>query len=352
MLRDVILTIFCGLAALALYIHDYKLTLLLLLTGLLQYALYKQCGKWPLQRQQNYLAVQLIRGFVGGLAAVALIVAITAIGFSDAVIFAITVTIVCLPVSLWLNASPKKNRTKALLSEHNAIKVFRSSLATSASLLLLVLVMFAGLTWFHVAPAIQPIQVLLLGIAGLLPMQALRHDPAVHKLKALRPLDIDAAIYGRRALASYTLFGILTALAAYANYLFFFARHQLSPLYLDPTLPLYQQATTLTFTTLLLCSFIQILMERADKHDQFFTAHLHSNPRLVKAFGITLLAVAIIIYLPGLHSLFDFQALSLIDWLSAIFFASLYTLCRLLQRHTRKHTRHAVVRLHHETYSN
>jgi hypothetical protein len=54
------------------------------------------------------------------------------------------------------------------------------------------------------------------------------------------------------------------------------------------------------------------------------------------------------IYNPVIQPYFGAADLSVMDWLTAVFAALLYMLVRLFQRHTRKHTRKAVLALHHE----
>jgi hypothetical protein len=90
------------------------------------------------------------------------------------------------------------------------------------------------------------------------------------------------------------------------------------------------------------------MFERADVHDKFFTKYLWSNPRLLIALGVSLFLIGNVIYNPIVGPYFSSAPLDLMDWASAIMFAGLYMVIRLLQRHTRKHTRKAVVKLHKE----
>jgi magnesium-transporting ATPase (P-type) len=172
-------------------------------------------------------------------------------------------------------------------------------------------------------------------IAVLLPLGALRHEKN-HGKQILNGLG----------------FGIVAGAISYGNYLVFFARHSLSPHYLDPSLPLNHQATTLAMMTLILCFYLNVLFERAQAHDRFLTSHLWKNQHLLRMFGVSLVLILAIIYTPLLQKVFSTGALSPADWLTTFGAALLYALARLLQRHTRQHTRNAVIDLVYQMHAN
>jgi uncharacterized membrane protein len=77
---------------------------------------------------------------------------------------------------------------------------------------------------------------------------------------------------------------------------------------------------------------------------------LWSNKKLLLAFAVSFVLIGNIIYNPWVSPYFHAEALSFVDMLTAIAVAIIYALVRLSQRHTRKHTRHALFRDHdHET---
>jgi Ca2+-transporting ATPase len=200
----------------------------------------------------------------------------------------------------------------------NIRKAARCALTDNAGELFTVLIGLAGLTLFHVAPAITAIQILAIDVvAQILPITAL----------------------------GFVGFGLLASLLAYGNFLFFFVRHGLSPRYLPTTLPLYHQATTLTYLTLVLCLYIYLMFERSDAHEKFFTSYLWSNKKLLIAFALSFLLIGNIIYNPWVQPYFSAGPLTVLDWLTALLCAGLYMAFRLLQRHTRQHSHAAVLKL-------
>ena len=141
-------------------------------------------------------------------------------------------------------------------------------------------------------------------------------------------------------------FGLLAALLAYTNFLFYFARAGVPSSYVSTKNPYYFEACAIAVLTLLFCQFVTILFLRAHDHEQFFTPHLHRNKQLWQLLAVSLVVLVFICYVPPLRRTLGIGPISFIDWLWAIVFTGIYAGCRLLQRHTRKHARHAVLELH------
>jgi Ca2+-transporting ATPase len=233
------------------------------------------------------------------------------------------------------------------LTYQNIRKAARCVLTDNAGELLTVLIGLSATALFHVAPAITAIQILAIDIvAQILPLTALGWDQAQGKLMRQKPRNLDDHIINRTAVSGFIGFGLLAAVLSYSNYLLFFARHALSPRYIDATLPQYHQATTLTYLTLVLCLYVYMMFERSDAHDKFFSSYLWNNSKLMIAFGLSFFLILNLIYNPWVQPYFSTAALTFTDWLTALGAGTLYMLVRLLQRHTRKHTRHAVIKLH------
>ena len=58
------------------------------------------------------------------------------------------------------------------------------------------------------------------------------------------------------------------------------------------------------------------------------TKYIFSNPRLIASFGISLLFVMILVYVPVISNTFGFNSLSLIDWIIPISAALIYVVFR------------------------
>ncbi|MEO8105426.1 MAG: cation-transporting P-type ATPase [Candidatus Saccharibacteria bacterium] len=239
------------------------------------------------------------------------------------------------------------------LTFQNIKKAARCALTSNAAELITVLLGLAGLALLHIPPAITAIQILAIDIvAQILPVTALGWDKPLAQLMRVKPRNLHDHIINRRAISGFIGFGAVAAIISYANFALFFVRHHLSPAYIDPANPLYLEATTLTYVTLVLCLYVYLLFERADAHEKFFTNYLWSNKKLLGAFAISSLLIGGIIYTPFLHSYFGTANLGWGEWLTALLAAAAYVGLRLAQRHTRKHSRRAVLKLHRELHAN
>jgi Ca2+-transporting ATPase len=234
------------------------------------------------------------------------------------------------------------------LTFRNIRKAARCALTDNAGELFAILISLAGTTLFDVPMAITAIQILAIDIiAQMFPITALGWDTAQHSLMRDRPRRLQDHIINRPAVLEFVGFGLLSAGIAYANFLFFFERHGISPVHLDTHSNLYFKATILTYITIVLCQFINLMMVRSDEHESFFTRYIWSNKKLLIAFAISFFCIFNIMYNPVIRPYFGAGPLGIVDWFTAVSAAALYFVARILQRHTRKHTRKAVVSLHH-----
>jgi magnesium-transporting ATPase (P-type) len=147
------------------------------------------------------------------------------------------------------------------------------------------------------------------------------------------------------------IFSALAVAICYANYLLFFVRHSLSAAYIDNSHPAHLQAMTLTLLTLGLCQLTNLLLIRAEGHKKFFTSHLHNNQKLLQALAASALLVSAIIYAPLLQTMLGTAPLDASDISAALLSVGILVGARSLQRHTRSHTRHIILKLHQESGS-
>jgi Ca2+-transporting ATPase len=225
------------------------------------------------------------------------------------------------------------------LTFRNIKKAARCALTDNAGELITVLLGLGGLVLFHVAAAIAPIQILAIDVvAQILPITALGWDSAQHNLMTEKPRNLRDHIINPTAIRGFIGFGLLAAFFAYSNFLLFFARHNISPRYLNTGLPIYHQATTLTYLTLVLCLYVYLLFERTGTRERFFSRYLWSNKKLLIAFAGSFFLIGNIIYNPWVQPYFSAGSLTIIDWITALACASLYMIFRLVQRSARQYT--------------
>jgi Ca2+-transporting ATPase len=219
------------------------------------------------------------------------------------------------------------------LTFQNIKKAARCALTDNAGELIVILASLVGRIVFHVPAAITAIQILAIDvIAQMFPITALGWDQAQRSLMHDQPRKLRDHIVNPHSIREFIGYGMLSAGLAYANYLFFFARHGLNPSYFATANPLYAQATILTYLTVVLCQFMNLLLVRTDLQESFWTRYLWSNKKLLSAFAISFFCIANIMYNPWIRPYFGAGPLTLIDWLTAVACAGLYLSFRLVGR--------------------
>lgn len=233
------------------------------------------------------------------------------------------------------------------LTYQNIRKAARCALTDNAGELLAVLASLAGQALFHIPMAITAIQILAVDVvAQIAPITALGWDEAQRELMHDKPRRLKDHIITWHSATEFAGFGLLSAGLAYLNFLFYFVRNNTAIMNTNTSSKFYFSATILTYLTIVLCQFMNLLLVRSDENERFFTSYLWSNKKLLAAFGISFLCILNIIYNPLIQPYFHAGPLSITDWLYAILAAALYLAIRLLQRHTRKHSRKALLKQH------
>jgi Ca2+-transporting ATPase len=226
------------------------------------------------------------------------------------------------------------------LTFQNIKKAARCALTDNAGELLVILASLVARIVFHVPAAITAIQILAIDvIAQMFPITALGWDQAQRSLLHDQPRKLKDHIVNSHSVLEFIGFGALSATLAYGNYLFFFARRGLDPSYFSTSSHFYAQATILTYLTVVLCQFMNLLLVRTDEHESFWTRYLWSNKKLLGAFAISFFCIANIMYNPWIQPYFGAGPLTLVDWLTAMACAGLYLSIRLVGRQSHRQQR-------------
>lgn len=215
----------------------------------------------------------------------------------------------------------------------HALRAYSIKVTVLAELLLITISVAAHAAW-HIPLALLGLHTLVLSLLFLAPLYMLAYEPKPHYTK-----ETSTNIFG---------FSLLAAMLSYANFAFSFAREGLSSNYVSTNNPFYFKAAAIALLTLFLCQGLNLLLARVNHHGNVFTQHLLDNKDLLYAFGGSLVALSILIYIPALSHLLKLASLGFSDWIWALVAASIYLGVRLLQRHTRKHSRTEIIRLHHQ----
>ena len=211
----------------------------------------------------------------------------------------------------------------------NIHKAALSAINGNGGELFVVLISLVAQAVYHVPIAIGAVQILAVDlIAELFPIAAMGWDPAESDLMHEKPRNLKNHILNKSNIWDLIWSGALIGAFSYGNYLFFFARHHLSPVSFDKTTALYAAATTLTYVTICLCQFGSIMMRRVKPGHKLLTSYLWSNSKLFIAFGISITLMMILIYVPLIQKYFGTAGLHLGDWLCALAAAAIFVTIR------------------------
>ncbi len=233
------------------------------------------------------------------------------------------------------------------LTYRNIRKAARCALTDNAGELIAVLASLAGTALFHIPMAITAIQILAIDVvAQIAPITALGWDDAQRNLMHDKPRKLKDHIINWHTAAEFAGYGLLSAALAYLNFLFYFVRNDSPIVGVNIDSKFYFSATILTYITIVLCQFMNLLLVRSDESESLFTRYLWSNKKLLAAFAISFFCIFNIIYNPIIQPYFHAAPLSVTDWFYAILAAALYLSIRLFQRYTRTHSRNALLEKH------
>jgi len=215
-------------------------------------------------------------------------------------------------------------------------KILRCSVTDAIALLTVLIIGGLMSAFFNIPPAMLLVQLLaVVFLSQAYPISTLSHEKKKHKPRHHIQVKIETPAYGALA-------GMIT----YLSYLLFFGYNTLSPVFIDKTSELYQQATSVALLTLTLCLAINLFFIRADEHPRVLTNHLMQNQKLLIAFGVSFFVIINIIYNPWLQAVFSTEAIGIVEWSAAILCAGVYSVVRHAQRYTRKHSRQSLIDMH------
>jgi P-type Ca2+ transporter type 2C len=205
----------------------------------------------------------------------------------------------------------------------NIRKATLTCLSSNFAELIAVLISLAASAIWHIPPAITAIQILAIDlIAELFPIAALGWDEPESSLMHEQPRDPHDHIFNLSAVKDLLFTGALMGGLAYGNFLLFASRHQLAFKDIPTTGKLYAAATTLTYVTICMCQFANLLIRRVK--GRTLTRYMFSNRQLWIAFGISFFCILNIVYNPIIHKVFGTSYLSIVDWLFVLLAAVIF----------------------------
>ena len=166
--------------------------------------------------------------------------------------------------------------------------------------------------------AITPFQILAVDMIGeMWPLTALTWDPEKKDLMKEWPRDVADHVINKPIIIDLIISGILMWGVAFANYLLYIFFSGYSWAAFSANSINYATATSITYTSIVFCQFMNILSRRAGI-EPVFTPYIRSNKKLLMAFWISLSLIMVLIYAPVVQTYFSFGPMTLKDRLFPI----------------------------------
>jgi len=185
----------------------------------------------------------------------------------------------------------------------------------------------ASFTWLPIA--IGAVQILAIDLIWeMLPLIALTFDPANRGIMKEWPRKLWNHILDKKTIISLIVTWLYMGALAFTAYLAYGWLHGIKLREVGADSHRYRSATTVTYTTIILWQFFNILSVRAWNFRSLFTRYIFTNRRLLVSFVISLCLVAVVVYVPFVSKYFGFWPLALADWWISISAAIVYVLGR------------------------
>ena len=124
------------------------------------------------------------------------------------------------------------------------------------------------------------------------------------------PRDQDEHMVNKSTAVEVGFQGIFMGLLAFINY-YIFVSGKINGFSVDH--PLYARATTITYLTIVICQYINI-MSRRYKFVSLFNRNFFNNKKMIYSLIISIILVITVVYTP-INSYLEFSPLLIKDWL-------------------------------------
>jgi len=219
---------------------------------------------------------------------------------------------------------------------NNLKKTVLASLTSNGAELSIVLLGLLAAALFKWPIPILTIQILSIDLlAEILPLTALTFDPGSKDLMTSPPREQDEHIVNKNSFTEILFLGILMGGLAFINFGIF---NVMNGSALTESHTLYSRATTISYLTIVVCQWFNIMSRRYEKIS-FFSKTFFSNKKILYSILISIFMVLVVIYIPAISRFLGFSAVTLADWykiiLAGVVFLSAHEIIKWFKRKNR-----------------
>lgn len=206
---------------------------------------------------------------------------------------------------------------------NNLKKTVLASLTSNGAELSIVLLGLVAAALFGWPIPILTIQVLSIDLlAEIMPLTALTFDPGSKELMTAAPRDQEEHIVNKSSFSEILFLGFLMGGLGFLNYGIFVKEMGVS---LQKGHMLYPRATTLSYLTIVICQFINI-MSRRYEFNTIFKRNFFNNKKILYSLMISAVLVLAVVYVPGINSYLGFAPVTPGDWLRIVLAGGVFLL--------------------------
>lgn len=195
---------------------------------------------------------------------------------------------------------------------NNLKKTILASLTSNGAELSVVLLGLMGVAFFGWPIPILAIQILAIDLlAEILPLTALTFDPGSKDIMTSPPRSRQDHILSKEAMTEILFLGFVMGLLAFINFGWFISRTGSLMTYENP---LYGRATTISYSTIVFCQFVNVLSRRYT-YESFFSRTFFTNKKILLSVVISIGLTMTAIYTPFINGFIGFAPMAANDWL-------------------------------------
>ncbi|MBP6084999.1 cation-transporting P-type ATPase [Candidatus Gracilibacteria bacterium] len=185
--------------------------------------------------------------------------------------------------------------------------------------------------------SILAIQILLVDLVGeILPLMALTFDPAPDDMMKKPPRVLSHHFLTIKNLLDIAYAAVFMGGMAVINFVWFLDRQGFQAgTILSEDNPFYRRALTITYVTLMMGQFANILSRRHET-ESLFHRYFWSNPKLLGSIAFSLGLMAIVIYTPAIQYYVRTANLQFEDWLYALLGAVVMIVAHEIRKYVRR----------------
>ena len=204
---------------------------------------------------------------------------------------------------------------KGRIIYNNLKKTVLASLTSNGGELAIVLLGLLAAALFKWPIPILTIQILSIDLlAEILPLTALTFDPGSKDLMTSPPREQNEHIVNKNSFTEILFLGVLMGGLAFANFGIF---NLMNSSDLTESHTLYSRATTISYLTIVVCQWFNIMSRRYEKIT-FFSKTFFSNKKILYSVLISIFMVLVVIYIPAISRYLGFSAVTIADWFRII----------------------------------